>query len=70
MCVAAPGIVREINGNMAKIDYDGNIVQAHTGIVDVKPGDYVLVHAGMILQKLMQREAEEMQQLLNELENI
>ena len=70
MCVAAPGIVKEIDGNMAKIDYDGNIVQAHTGIVDVKPGDYVLVHAGMILQTLKQKEAEEMQQLFRELEDI
>lgn len=70
MCVASPGIIRNIDGNMADVDYNGNIVKAHTGIMDVKPGDYVLVHAGMILQKMKQREAEEMMALFDELEEL
>lgn len=70
MCVAAPGIVKSIDGNIAEVDYEGNVVKAHAGIIQVKPGDYVLVHAGMILQVLKQKEAEEMLTLFKELEEI
>lgn len=70
MCVAAPGIVEEINGNMAKINYNGNIVTANAGLVDVSVGDSVLVHAGMIIQKLDKDEAEKMAELFSELEEL
>ena len=70
MCVAAPGIVEEINGNTAKINYGGNIVSACSGLVEVKVGDYVLVHAGMIIQKLDKSEAEKMIELFDELEEL
>lgn len=68
MCVAAPGTVIAIEDSIAKVDYEGNIVNAHTGIIDVKVGDRVLVHAGMILQILSVSEAEEMELLFRELE--
>ena len=45
MCVALPGIVKSIDGSMAKVCFDGNTVNAHTGIARVNVGDYVLVHA-------------------------
>lgn len=70
MCVAAPGIVEEINGNIAKINYNGNIVTANAGLVDVAVGDCVLVHAGMIIQKLDKDEAEKMAELFAELEEL
>lgn len=69
MCVAAPGIIKKIEGNIADVEYSGNIVRAHTGIIDVKPGDYVLVHAGMVLQKLKEQEALDMIALFAELED-
>jgi len=70
MCVAAPGKVIEISGNTAVIDYCGNHVKAHTGIVDVKVGDYALVHAGMIIQILDEDEAHSMLDLFKELEDL
>lgn len=70
MCVAAPGKVIEINGNVATIEYSTNITQASTGIVDVKVGDRVLVHAGLIIQILPDDEAEYMTNLFNELEGL
>ncbi len=70
MCVALPGIVKKIEGNNAKVEFDGNIVSAHTGIVKVCEGDYVLVHAGMIIQKLNRDEADNMISLFKELEEI
>lgn len=67
MCVAAPGKIIEINGDTAVIDYNGNKVNANKGIVDVKIGDYVLVHAGLIIQVLPEDEAENMLELFEEL---
>lgn len=70
MCVAAPGRVIEINGNTATVDYSGNRVKAYTGVVDVKEGDYALVHAGLIIQVLDDDEAQSMIDLFKELEDI
>ncbi len=67
MCVAAPGKVIEIIGDTAVIDYSGNKINANKGIVDVKIGDYVLVHAGLIIQILPKEEAENMNELFREL---
>ncbi len=67
MCVAAPGKVIEINGDTAVIDYNGNKVKANKGIVDIKIGDYALVHAGLIIQVLPEDEAKSMIELFEEL---
>ena len=52
MCVALPGRVLETDGSIAVVDFQGNRVRAEAGLVTVKPGDSVLVHAGCILQVL------------------
>ena len=70
MCVAAPGKIIEIDGNTAKIDYSSNITTVNKGIVDCKLGDWVLVHAGLIIQVLPENEAEYMVELFNELEEL
>lgn len=70
MCVAAPGRIIEIDGNTAKIDYSSNITTVNKGIVDCKVGDWVLVHAGLIIQVLLENEAEYMVELFNELEEL
>lgn len=68
MCVALPGTVIEIKDKNATVDFNGNIVSARMGLVDVVPGDRVLVHAGCIMQKVSQSEAEEIERLFSELE--
>ncbi|MDD6619999.1 MAG: HypC/HybG/HupF family hydrogenase formation chaperone [Eubacteriales bacterium] len=70
MCVAAPGKVIEINGDTAVIDYNSNKVNANKGIVDIKVGDYVLVHAGLIIQVIPEDEAKAMADIFSELENL
>lgn len=70
MCVAAPGKIIEIDGNTAKIDYSSNITTVNKGIVDCKVGNWVLVHAGLIIQVLPENEAEYMVELFNELEEL
>ena len=63
MCVALPGKVIEIKQRDAVVDFNGNQVTARAGLVDVKVGDYVLVHAGCVIQKVTQQEMEEMKNL-------
>lgn len=70
MCVAAPGKIIEINDGKAKIDYSGNITTVSVGIVECKVGDWVLVHAGLIIQVLPDDEAEYMAQLFKDLEEL
>lgn len=68
MCVAMPGKVVELYGKDALVDFSGNRVRAAAGLVPLKVGDYVLVHAGCILQKLSADEAQDLMDLFEELE--
>lgn len=70
MCVAIPGKVIELNGTKAKVDFSGNIVNAEAGLVNVKVGDRVLVHAGCIIQTMDDSMADEMEELFREIEDI
>ena len=68
MCVALPGKVIKLEGTRATVDFNGNRVQAEAGLVKAKPGDYVLVHAGCILQVLSPEEGDSLTDLFSELE--
>lgn len=68
MCVAIPGEVKKIKDGKAIIDFSGNQVEAYVGLVNVKVGDYALVHAGCIIQTMKKSEAEEITELMNGLE--
>lgn len=71
MCVAFPGKVVKVNNDgTAQIDFDGNFVNAMSGLVKIVPGDYVLVHAGCIIQVMKETEALELKSLFDELEEI
>jgi hydrogenase expression/formation protein HypC len=67
MCVALPGRVVSVDGEYAQVDFAGNEVRALAGLVKVKPGDRVLVHAGCILQKLAADEADDMEEIFREI---
>ncbi|MDD6347629.1 MAG: HypC/HybG/HupF family hydrogenase formation chaperone [Lachnospiraceae bacterium] len=67
MCVAMPGRVIRLEGRDAVVDFSGNEVRARCGLVTVVPGDRVLVHAGCILQKVSEEEADGMAALFEEL---
>jgi len=70
MCVAMPGKVISVNGSKAVVDFSGNQIHAEAGLVRIKPGDLVLVHAGCILQVMSDEEASSLADLFEELENI
>ena len=63
MCVALPGKVIEIKDRDAVVDFNGNQVTARAGLVDVKVGDYVLVHAVCVIQKVTQQDMEDLKNL-------
>ena len=70
MCVALPGKIEKIENGIADVNFSGNIVRAQTGVVKVEVGDFVLVHAGLVIQKLDQEEAENMTELFNIIKEI
>ena len=70
MCVAMPGKVLSVNGSKAVVDFSGNQIHAEAGLVRIKPGDSVLVHAGCILQVMSDEEANSLADLFKELENL
>ena len=67
MCVAAPGKILSITATVA---YSGNRVPANLGVVKAQVGDWVLVHAGLVIQVLSESQAQEMNNLLAELETL
>ena len=70
MCVAMPGKVIKLEGTTATVDFYGNTVKAQAGLVNVKVGDNVLVHAGCILQVLSDFDKDMLMELIEEMKNI
>jgi len=62
-----PAKVIEIKGNKARVDYGGVIRDVDISLVDVKPGDYVIVHAGFAIQVLNEKDAKETLKIFEEL---
>jgi hydrogenase expression/formation protein HypC len=67
MCVAYPGEVKAIDGRMAKVDFGGNVVDVNIGIVDVRVGQYVLVHAGCAIEAMSKKKASEIIEVFQEM---
>jgi hydrogenase expression/formation protein HypC len=68
MCVAVPGKIIEINGDIAKVDVLNNICEANVKLVDASVGDYILIHAGFALEVMKKDMAEELIGIFEELE--
>ncbi len=60
MCLAVPAKVLEVRGHKARVDFGGTTREVDVSLVDARPGQYVLVHAGFAIQVLDEREAREM----------
>jgi len=70
MCIAVPGRVTCIEGNRATVDFSGNLLEAQAGLVDIKVGDNVLVHAGCIIQVLSQADNDFLLEILAEMQEM
>jgi len=70
VCLAIPGKIVDIDAEneRAVVDYgDGTKREANITLVEVKIGDYVLVHAGFAIQVLDEKEAQETLDLFREM---
>ncbi len=70
MCVAMPGKVIAIEGELAKVDFNGNVIDANIALIPAKIGDSVLVHAGCAIEILSEERAAEITSLFAELEDL
>jgi hydrogenase expression/formation protein HypC len=68
MCLAIPALVTTLNGDKAQVDFgQGVLREVNVTLVDIKVGDYVLVHAGYAIQTLSKKDALETLRLWNEI---
>ncbi|MDD1718683.1 MAG: HypC/HybG/HupF family hydrogenase formation chaperone [Methanoregulaceae archaeon] len=67
MCIAIPAEVIEIkDGNVAMVDYGDLQQEIRIDLVDVKVGEFVLVHVGYAIQKLSREEALETREIFRQ----
>ena len=70
MCLAVPGKIVEIDSKKehAVVDYgDGTKRRANITLVEVKKGNYVLVHAGFAIEVLSEKDAQDTLELFREM---
>ena len=68
MCLAVPMRVVEIDGPVARVEESGVRREARVDLIDgVKVGDYVIVHAGVAIDRLEPEEALETLRLFEEM---
>lgn len=67
MCLAIPARVTTISGDKAQVDFGKGVLrEVNISLVEVKVGDYVLVHAGYAIQTMNQKDALETLELWNQ----
>jgi hydrogenase expression/formation protein HypC len=67
MCIAIPAEVVEMKGNnVGVVDYGDLRQEVQLDLVDVKVGDFVLVHVGFAIQKLSREEALETREIFRQ----
>ena len=68
MCLAIPAKVISVDGKSAKVTIEDVEYTASLLLLDdVKPGDYIMLHAGFAIEKVDPYEAAETLRLLNEI---
>jgi len=68
MCLAIPAKVVNVRQDVACVDFGGGVQrEVNVSLVDVKVGDYVLVHAGYAIQVLDEEDALETLQLWSQI---
>lgn len=68
MCVGLPARVESINDGIALVDATGAKREISVELIEnIKPGDYVMIHAGVAIARITQEEAEETREIMEEL---
>lgn len=52
MCLAIPGKIIAIKNQLATVDFDGILKEINISLVDIRIGEYVMVHAGFAIEKM------------------
>lgn len=68
MCVGLPARVVSIKNNMALVDASGAKREVSAALIQsLDPGDYVMVHAGMVIAKITNDDRDETDEILEDL---
>ncbi len=68
MCLAIPMKIRKINADFAEVESGRLLRKVNIQMLPgLKPGDYVLVHAGFAIQKVDPERAKETLKLIDEI---
>ncbi|HOM95788.1 MAG: HypC/HybG/HupF family hydrogenase formation chaperone [Candidatus Methanofastidiosa archaeon] len=67
MCLAVPGKIEKIKDNVGVVDFNGVKREVRLDLVDVKIGDYVIVHTGFAIEKMDEKDALESLDIWKEL---
>jgi len=65
MCLGIPGKVVKVEGDVAIVDFGGVKRRVDALLVNVRPGDHVIVHAGAIIAKIDEKLAREMEEAIS-----
>ena len=66
MCLAIPGKIVNIDGDMGDVDFGGVTRKANLSMGDAQVGDWAVVHAGFAIQLMDEEDAQETIRLWNE----
>ncbi len=67
MCLAIPGKIIKIGKNQqATAGFNGIKKEINISLVEVKKGDYVIVHAGFAIEKIEKEDAEKTKKYFSE----
>jgi hydrogenase expression/formation protein HypC len=64
MCLAIPGKIISIRNQLATVDFNGVKKEVNISLIDVKIGEYVMVHAGFAIEKMEKEQLEEIKRML------
>jgi hydrogenase expression/formation protein HypC len=71
MCLSFPAKVVDVQEFIVFVDYGNNTIEpVISNVEDLKPGDYVVVSYGMIMEKITEEEYKEMIQYERELAQV
>lgn len=68
MCVGFPAKIKSIKEGLAMVDALGAQREISVELLpDLRPGDHVMVHAGIAIAKITAKEAEETRSIMEEI---
>jgi hydrogenase expression/formation protein HypC len=57
MCLAVPGKIIQVDGDTAKVDYEGVVRDVNMALIEAGIGDYIIANAGFAIRKLDKKDA-------------